>query len=113
MLIYNIAMKIESIGKRIKKLRESYGITQKKLGEILGYSEARISYIESGKRPINKLDLHKIANIFKVSVDYFLSSPNISYSNHFRAEKTDEGKEIIDNSIMSDFEEYARKQIKQ
>lgn len=106
-------MKIESIGKRIKKLRESYGITQKKLGEVLGYSEARISYIESGKRPITKLDLYKIADIFKVSVDYFLSSPNINYSNHFRAEKTEEGNEIIDDNFMSDFEEYARKKIKQ
>lgn len=105
-------MKIESIGKRLKKLRESSGITQKKLGEILGYSEAYISYVESGKRLINKSDLNMIANIFKVSTDYFLSSPSLNYSNHFRAEKTDDGKEIIDNSFMDDFEKYARKQIK-
>lgn len=100
---------MEGVGKKIKKLREFYGITQKNLGEFLGYSEAHISYIESGDRPVNYGDLKKMANLFKVSVDMFSTTLNFS-NNHFRASKTEDGDELVNEKVMEDFIEFAKKQ---
>ena len=97
------------IGQKIKKLRESNKITQKKLGEILGYSEAHISYIESGQRSISNEDLKTIADLFNVSSSYLLVSPSVS-NNHFRSSKTEDGQEILDNKMWNDFIDFAKKQ---
>ncbi len=40
----------KTIGKQVKLLRERAGLTQKELGEQLGYSEEQISSIERGRR---------------------------------------------------------------
>jgi len=102
-------MTSSEIGKKIKKIREFNKITQKKLGEILGYSEAHISYIESGSRSINTEDLKKISDLFKIPLENFFTQ--ISHSNsHFRALKTEGGKEILDDDVWNDFIAFAKKQ---
>jgi transcriptional regulator with XRE-family HTH domain len=102
-------IKSNSVGKKIKELRESNKMTQKKLGEFLDYSEAHISYIESGDRAISRDDLKKIANLFNVSMDSFLISPNF-INNHFRASKVNDGQEILDEDMWNDFVNFAKKQ---
>ena len=52
------------IGKQIKKARKARDVTQKQLGEAIGFSEAHISYIETGKRNIS---VDKIKQIVKVA----------------------------------------------
>lgn len=98
-----------SVGKKIKELREINKVTQKKLGELLGYSEAHISYVESGNRAINPDDLKKIANLFNIPMDSFLISPDFS-NNHFRASKVSDGQEILDKDMWDDFINFAKKQ---
>jgi len=98
-----------SVGKKIKELREINKITQKKLGEFLGCSEAHISYVESGNRSINPDDLKKIANLFNVPMDSFLISPDFC-NNHFRASRVNNGQEILDEDMWSDFINFAKKQ---
>lgn len=63
---------------RFKELRKEKDLSQKELGDILGYSESTISLYESGKRePKNAGDLIKIANFFDVSVDYLLGKIDV------------------------------------
>ncbi len=57
---------------RLKELREYKGISQTKLGEILGFSQAYISKWEKGLGSPNIEDLVKIATFFNVSTDYLL-----------------------------------------
>lgn len=57
----------------MKAYRVSRGITQVKLGEMLGgLSRQWISDIENGRRPIGKEVAKKLAKIFDTSVEKFL-----------------------------------------
>jgi transcriptional regulator with XRE-family HTH domain len=99
-------MKVTGI--KIKRLREFNGMTQKKLGQLLGFSEAHISLIESGKRNIGNSELKKISEIFNVPLKDIIG--NSSYSNnHFRSVKTSNGNEIIDPKLWEDFIDFAKK----
>lgn len=63
----------KTFGQRLKKLRESRGLTQKEIGDQLSYKKQNISKIEKGKNkkiPVNKLDF--ISDQLSVSVAYLL-----------------------------------------
>lgn len=64
----------KAIGERIKSTREEKGLTQKQLGEVLGYSPMGISHFENGIREIKLSDLYKLASFFGKDVSHFLSS---------------------------------------
>ncbi|MDD5754540.1 MAG: helix-turn-helix transcriptional regulator [Methylococcales bacterium] len=57
---------------RIKALRNKKGITQSKLGEILGISQNAISLIESGKNKPSVQQIETLSGVFDVSADYLL-----------------------------------------
>lgn len=62
----------ESMGDRIKKLREARGLTQEQLAEKASFASGTISKWEIGAQPIGKQALIKLAQFFNVSVDYLL-----------------------------------------
>lgn len=51
----------KAIGRRIRQVRESVGISQEELGKKIGLSTAAISLFESGERKISLGLLNKIA----------------------------------------------------
>lgn len=55
---------------RLKELRESKGLTQKEVAEIIGYSEISYTRYENGKREPDISTLCKLAGYFKVTIDY-------------------------------------------
>lgn len=61
-------MKI-NIGKSLKNFRESENLTQSKLAENSGISQQSISRWENGQRLPNIIDLVKLADYYKVSID--------------------------------------------
>lgn len=62
-----------TFGERLKKLRIEKGITQEKLGKIIGVSDRVIGYYEADNRfPKDDILLNKIADYFEVSLDYLL-----------------------------------------
>ena len=67
------------IGKRIKELRENFGLSREELGKRVGVSGAYISQIESGERTnISGKYLLKLKEIFNVTTDFLLTGdPNI------------------------------------
>lgn len=112
----NVFMKIYKIGGKIKGLRRSRSMTQKELGNILGYSESFMSYVEKGKRNISKDDLQKISKIFSVGIDFLLegsrevnSKTSGSFVN-FRHDK-DLGEYSMTDDMLDDFKKYAKNQI--
>ncbi len=65
---------------RLKELRKSKGISQLKLALDLNTSQNTISRYETGEREPGIGELIKIADYFKVSLDYLLErtdNPNI------------------------------------
>jgi transcriptional regulator with XRE-family HTH domain len=64
---------IDFVGERIRKARESKGISQKKLGMALGLSDKAISAYEAGRTypPIDTL--FRISTELKKPLVYFLS----------------------------------------
>ena len=71
-IAYNILMKGNFFGVKLKELRIEKGLSQRKLGEILGFCNQTVSFWETGSREPDLDALVKIAHYFNVSVDYLL-----------------------------------------
>ena len=97
----------EAIGLKIKQVREEKGLTQKELGEVLGYSPMGVSHFEKGIRELKISDIDKLANFFGKNISFFLSSG----ATMFRAENNS-NEDILDS--ISSFDKFLieRKKIK-
>jgi len=62
----------KKLGEKIKDLRENLEISQDDLAKKVGLSRAAVSEIERGNRGVEALELAKIADVFKVDMDYLL-----------------------------------------
>ena len=65
-------MKGNFFGIKLKELRIEKGLSQRKLGELLGFCNQTVSFWETGSREPDLDALIKIADFFEVSVDYLL-----------------------------------------
>ncbi|MBE6949669.1 MAG: helix-turn-helix transcriptional regulator [Ruminococcaceae bacterium] len=61
---------------RIKDLREDRDLTQQKLADIIGITQRKYSYIETGVQPLTDEILIKLADFYNVSIDYLLMQTN-------------------------------------
>ncbi len=103
------------VGKRIKKLRRDMGITQSKLGECLNLDKTTISHYENDTRMPDMETLMKVADFFKVNINYLLGLDSIAYSDKRSFEISDEEIEFITEirksinygKIMSNPKRYA------
>ncbi len=70
-------MKNNIIGLAIKELRMQKGMSQKELGEALGFCNQTVSFWESGQREPDLDTLVEISLFFDVSTDYLLGRKEI------------------------------------
>ena len=61
---------------RLKELRKNHGISQLKLAMDLNMSQNTISRYETGEREPGIAELIKIADYFRVSIDYLVGRTN-------------------------------------
>ena len=59
-------------GKKLKELRMEKGLSQQKLGEILGFCNQTISFWENGSREPDLDTLLKISKFFEVPIEELL-----------------------------------------
>ena len=64
---------LNTIGKRLKKLREDRNMTQADLGRLLNYNQNSISRKESGVVQISSLEIVRISKVLE------LTTPEIIY----------------------------------
>lgn len=57
---------------RIRDLREDADLTQKEVGTAINIPQRTYAYYESGERMVPPSVLCKLADFYKVSVDYIL-----------------------------------------
>jgi len=72
----NLTQRVGMTGEEVKRLRIRQCITQKQLGEMLGYTgkaaETVVQKWEYGERPIPAKHWKALCRIFKVKLDAFL-----------------------------------------
>lgn len=73
-ILKNMKEITKAIGEKIREARENKGITQKELGDFLGYSPMGISHFEKGIRELKLSDLEKLSGFFGKNLSFFLSS---------------------------------------
>ena len=66
-----------SFGAKLRALREEQGLYQKDLAEKLALTQKTISNYENNERFPDQNTLHKIADMFNVSLDYLLDRTTI------------------------------------
>ena len=76
----------EDFGKKLKVLRESKGMTQKYLANLLEISPAAYLFYEQGKSEPTIKNLKKLSEIFGVTIDYLLFDIPLSYLNNEESE---------------------------
>ncbi|MBP2002575.1 transcriptional regulator with XRE-family HTH domain [Paenibacillus shirakamiensis] len=59
-------------GDRIRKQRETRGMTQLDLAQRIGINNSVLSRIEAGKRPVEDSEMVLFCNLFQVTSDYLL-----------------------------------------
>jgi SOS-response transcriptional repressor LexA len=64
---------IDTSAKRLKLLRSTLSITQKKLSEVLECSQAKVSDYESGKLSMSNADMTTIAKSYSVNLNWLLT----------------------------------------
>ena len=74
---------MENIGQRLKTLRQRQGLSQRKLAQIAGVSNATVSLIEHGRTDPSMGLLRKILNSLGVSFAEFFSSETSTSEKYF------------------------------
>ena len=69
-------MKDNIFGKKLKELRIEQGLSQQKLGEILGFCNQTLSFWENGSREPDLDTLLQISHYFEVSLEELLEDKN-------------------------------------
>ena len=67
---------IQTVGSRLRELRESKKLSQEQLAKIIGVAQNTISAYESDMRQPSYDVLASLSRLFRVSADYFLGFNN-------------------------------------
>lgn len=95
---------------RLKQLRLDIGKTQEELAKILDLPRVTYANYESGRREPDNNTLSKLADYFKVSVDYLLGRTNLkNYSEDILAFDSTEGLTQEDLDLVHQMIENLRK----
>ncbi|WP_166238574.1 helix-turn-helix domain-containing protein [Paenibacillus turpanensis] len=95
---------MKTCGERISELREAQSLTQEELAKQLNISRASLSHYEKNRREPDYETLDKIANYFKVSVDYLIGRTDESNSSvQSNVKLFEESLELSDESILERF----------
>ena len=74
---------MDNIGRRLKTLRQRRGLSQRKLAQVAGVSNATVSLIEHGRTDPSMGLLRKILNSLGVSFAEFFSSDSTTSEKYF------------------------------
>lgn len=62
---------------RIKELREDADYTQTQIAEMIGITQRKYSYIETGVQPLTDELLVRLSEVYDVSIDYILKQTDV------------------------------------
>lgn len=94
-------------GIRIRNIREYQKLSREKLAEMSNISTQFLADIETGKKGMTVVTLHKICNALRISADSIVFGTKSSYSPELEAMMSS-----IPEEKQKDFEEVVQKIIK-
>ncbi len=96
------------IGERLKRARESLGLTQEDVAAKLEIGRPRYSDIENGKRDVPLKDLYRFAEFYGRPIDYFVKETLLT-DNGFKVlfRKTEGDEEVA--RVVTEFENLCEK----
>lgn len=100
---FKITIDYQKIGKRIRDIREDKDISQKKLAEMMGIDNTKLSRIEGGSQPIQLDEFFKVVEILKVKPNYLLEQDIVVGDEAYianRVEKFFEVRTTSDKSLL-------------
>ena len=74
---------MEIISKRLKKLREDAGLSQTKIGQLVGVPQSSIYRYEQGKSTPSPKTFRWYADFFDVSLDYLFGRTDDPHGVHY------------------------------
>jgi transcriptional regulator with XRE-family HTH domain len=91
-------------GDRLTALRDKRGLKQEELANFLGISRAALSHYEKNRRKPDYDTLNKIANFFKVPVDFLVSrSREVSATTEYEGSNLVDQLELLDEALLERF----------
>ena len=96
------ALTLENIGARIRSKRESLGMTQQELAEMVNVTRNTISRYENGETEVGVITLNNIADALSVTVLWLLFGfdyENDIYNNLLKL--TERDRQIVVDTIMA------------
>ena len=80
----------------LKRIRESYDLTQREMAKILNISKSSYNYFETGEHIIPLKHLNNFCNIFHVSMDYVcgLTDINIQVEKRYKLKQKEIGARL-------------------
>ncbi|NRG16903.1 helix-turn-helix transcriptional regulator [Rhizobiales bacterium] len=76
----SIQKRSNSIGVRLKEARKLAGLSQGQVANMLGLHRPSVSEIESGNRRVSAEELHRLCDIYDVSLDWVVGKASGSIS---------------------------------
>ena len=64
----------EEIGRRLSHARRHAGFTQRQVAEYLGINREQLSYVETGRRPVDLPTMQRLADLYGFALSYFVAS---------------------------------------
>jgi len=96
------------IGERLKRARESLGLTQEAVAAKLEIGRPRYSDIENGKRDVPLKDLYRFAEFYGRPIDYFIKETLLTDSGFKVLFRKTEGDEEVAR-VVTEFENLCEK----
>jgi len=96
------------IGERLKRARESLGLTQEAVAAKLDIGRPRYSDIENGKRDVPLKDLYRFAEFYGRPIDYFIKETILTDSGFKVLFRKTEGDEEVAR-VVTEFENLCEK----
>ena len=96
------ALTLENIGARIRSKRESLGMTQQELAEMVNVTRNTISRYENGETEVGVITLNNIADALSVTVLWLLFGFDYEKDIHNNLLKlTERDRQIVVDTIMA------------
>lgn len=95
-----MALTGKELGLRIKSARESRQITQEAAAKKLGISRVALTLIEGGKRPVNTMQLEKLAELYGRRLEDFLVAEDKAEKMALRFRVAEALMDKVDKSIF-------------
>ena len=92
-----------TVAERLRRLRESLNVSQKKLAEIAGSNQSSIDRYENGRSEAPYIILLWYADYFDVSLDYIFGRTDKPQGKQFNNQPNALKKKIANNEEFRDF----------